>query len=394
MRAGYRPSFASDLMTTVTGETSAAAAHWNQPYSQQHETVKRLSLPTGENKPSWGALFGAASAAYLFVAPFQRSASWDEWVWTGIAFATFLFLYVIGVLYWSRRAVVLRVCIALATLAVAFTAYRPSGIIFFTYVATLGPFAFGGRLAGSVAIVLGAAAVILLEWWLRWPPSSFPYTFAIVSILLGGAMTVVARQQAAIARILKAAERERIARDLHDILGHTLSVIIVKSELAGRLLDRDPNRARREIEEVERISRGALSEVREAIAGYRAGNLATEFDRARSTLETAGIVVDHRCESDGMPVAHERVLVLVLREAVTNVLRHAHAKRCRMSVQRTDDAYQLEVEDDGRGGVRQEGSGMRGIRERVAAIGGRVSWSDGPGTLLTITVPVPDRSEA
>jgi two-component system sensor histidine kinase DesK len=215
-----------------------------------------------------------------------------------------------------------------------------------------------------------------------------PYVVAIEAVLVGAAITLVARQQIALRQILKTAERERIARDLHDILGHTLSVITLKSELASRLLDHDPRRAKAEIEDVERISRNALSEVREAIVGYHAGDLIAEFDRAKSTLETAGIVVERHCEAAGMPVAQERVLALVLREAVTNVLRHAQAKRCRMTLQKTDTAYRLEVRDDGRGGVHQEGLGMRGIRERVAAIGGNVSWNAGPGTELTITVPI------
>ena len=123
-------------------------------------------------------------------------------------------------------------------------------------------------------------------------------------------------------------------------------------------------------------------------SGYRTGNLLAELDHATSTLEAAGIVVERQCEAVTMPVTQERVLALVLREAVTNVLRHAHARRCRMTLQETGGVYQLEIRDDGRGGTHQEGMGMRGIRERVAAIGGDVSWSPGPGTVLTIVVPM------
>jgi len=206
--------------------------------------------------------------------------------------------------------------------------------------------------------------------------------------MVGGAITVVTRQQMAVARIHKIAERERIARDLHDILGHTLSVIILKSELAGRLLEQDPRRAKTEIDDVERISRNALSEVREAVLGYRAGDLLAEFDRAISTLQTAGVVVERSYEAVAMPAAQERVLALALREAVTNVLRHAQATHCRITLRETGGVYQLVLRDDGRGGVHREGMGMRGIRDRVAAIGGTALWNAGPGTELTITVPV------
>jgi two-component system, NarL family, sensor histidine kinase DesK len=351
--------------------------------------MKWPELPTGENKPPWGALFGAASMAYIFVGPYRADAAPAEWLWTGFVFACFLVLYTIGVVFWSQRRIVLRVCIALALLGVAFAAYRPSGIIFFVYVAALGPFAAGGRIGAAAAIVLLAALAILAQWQLFWPPAPFPYVFASVAIVLGAALTIVARQRATLARLHKTAERERIARDLHDILGHTLSVVVLKSELASRLVDEDAPRARKEIEEVERIARQALAEAREAIAGYRSGDLRAEFERAGKTLATAGIAVDGDCESVSMPAAHERALALVLREAVTNVIRHAQASRCHMKLSCTDGAYRLEVGDDGRGGTLREGMGMQGIRERVSALGGTATWraSATRGTTLVVTVP-------
>jgi two-component system sensor histidine kinase DesK len=351
--------------------------------------MKWPELPTGENKPPWGALFGAASMAYLFVAAYRADAAPAEWFWTGLAFACFLALYAIGVVFWSQRRIVLRVCIGLALIGTAFTAYRPSGIIFFVYIAALGPFAAGGRVARSATIVVLAGLAILGQWHLFWPPAAFPYVFAIVAVVLGAALTVVARQRATLARFHKTAERERIARDLHDILGHTLSVVILKSELASRLVEQDTRRARKEIEEIERISREALADVREAIAGYRSGDLRAEFERAGATLATAGIAVDGDCESMSMPAAHERALALVLREAVTNVIRHAQASRCRVNLSLTDGSYRLEVGDDGRGGVLREGMGMQGIRERVRALGGTATWSAAAprGTTLVVTVP-------
>ncbi len=349
--------------------------------------MKWPNLPTGENKPAWAGLFGAVSLAYLFWDPYQTGASWIEWFWTSLTFATFLVLITVGLIYWSSKRVVLRVCLAMAAIAVIFSAYRPGGIFLFVWVAGFAPLAVGGSIAGSAASIGGLVVLILAEWWLFWPPALTPFVIAGETILVGGAITLIRRQQIGVKEILKTAERERIARDLHDILGHTLSVITLKSELAGRLLERDPARAKSEIEAIERISRAALSEVREAIAGYRAGDLIGELDRAKTTLETAGIAVERHGEASGMPIAHEQVLALVLREAVTNILRHAHAKHCRITLQQTDGAYRLEVRDDGRGGVHQEGLGMRGIRERVAAIGGNVTWNAGPGTELAITLP-------
>jgi two-component system sensor histidine kinase DesK len=350
--------------------------------------MKWLKLPSGPEKPAWAGLFGCVSMAYVFVDPYQNDAALLEWLWTGLAFAIFLALATLGAIYWADRQVMKRVCLALAALAAAFTAYRPSGVFYFVFVAAFGPLAVGGSLISSAAISAGAALAIGAEWWLFWPPTAMPYVAAGEALLVGGAITFVARQQVALRRALKIAERERIARDLHDILGHTLSVIILKSELASRLVERDPTRAKGEIESVERVARNALSEVREAIVGYRAGDLAAELERAKSTLETAGIAAEYDHGPVSMPVAHERVLALVLREAVTNVVRHAQATSCHVTLKEACGVYRLEVRDDGRGGDHREGLGMRGIRERVAAIGGTASWNAGPGTELTITVPI------
>jgi two-component system, NarL family, sensor histidine kinase DesK len=185
------------------------------------------------------------------------------------------------------------------------------------------------------------------------------------------------------------AERERIARDLHDVLGHTLSVIVLKSELAGRLVERDPQRAAHEIADVEKTARTALKEVREAIGGYRSQGLAAEVEMARNTLQTAGVAL--ACESTlpKLTVAEETVLCLALREAVTNIVRHAHATQCRMRFATTEDRFHsLRVEDDGPNPVKQEGNGLRGMRERVQSLGGRFSISSEHGTTLLVELPV------
>lgn len=350
--------------------------------------MQGFKLPTGADKPSWSGWFGVVPIAYVFVDPWQKGATWIEWLLTSVAFVTFLVLFTIGSIYWARKDVMRRVCAAIAALAIAFTAYRPSGVIFFVFIAAFAPLATGGRIVASGTIIIAAALASVAESAWLWPPTFLPTVIAIQSLLIGAAITVVIRQQTGVRQALKTAERERIARDLHDILGHTLSVIILKSELASRSFERDPQRSKAEIDDVLRISRNALAEVREAITGYRTGNLKSEFERAQSTLETAGVAVERTCEPIDMPAAQERVLALVLREAVTNVVRHAQAKRCRLTLQRTEQTHRMAISDDGRGGTHREGMGMRGIRERVAAIGGEVSWNAGMGTELVVTVPL------
>jgi two-component system sensor histidine kinase DesK len=196
-----------------------------------------------------------------------------------------------------------------------------------------------------------------------------------------------------IENLAKVAERERIARDLHDVLGHTLSVITLKSELAGKLMDRDPERAGREIREVENISRQALSEVRDAIRGYRSQGLVAELAQAKATLETAGVTV--QCDAATtlqLPAMQESVLSLAVREGVTNVVRHANARNCRVRIEQQNGTCRLEIADDGQGFITMEGNGLRGMRERVEMLGGTLDRRNKSGTTLTITLPLKEVS--
>ncbi len=194
--------------------------------------------------------------------------------------------------------------------------------------------------------------------------------------------------QSEVEHLAKVAERERIARDLHDLLGHTLSLITLKAELARKLVDRDPQRAKQEMQDVEKTSRAALADVREAISGYRGEGLATELIRARKTLETAGIAVDSDLAELPLSPAQETVLALALREAITNVVRHAQARRCSVQLRRENDVCTLEIADNGRGADAPEGNGLRGMRERLEALGGSLQRQTQAGTRLVIHLPL------
>jgi two-component system sensor histidine kinase DesK len=301
-----------------------------------------------------------------------------------------------------------KVCVGMALLAVSFTVIRPEGVFFFVIAIAFSSFAVEGHIPKALAIQAGLLAVMYTEWWLLpTRPTSVGagvwqsgvvllYIVTANAVLVGLGTLFVVRQQIALRQVHKATERERIARDLHDILGHTLSVITVRAELAGRLVERDPVRAKAEIEAVEQVSREALAEVREAIAGYWGKGVADEIERARSALEAAGIAFEARGLRQGMSPAQERVLGMALREGVTNVLRHSGAKRCLVSVVSENGSVRLEVRDDGRGmgattGSAGEGMGMRGIRERVGALGGDASWRSDAGTVLTVRIPAVGR---
>jgi two-component system, NarL family, sensor histidine kinase DesK len=193
------------------------------------------------------------------------------------------------------------------------------------------------------------------------------------------------RSQEEVARVAKIAERERIARDLHDLLGHTLSVIVLKSELASRLSSKNPQKAALEISEVERIARDALQEVRSAVRGYRSAGLEAELQNVRLACEAANIKLEVWTVPLELSWQQEQALALALREATTNAVRHSEAKTLWVSLESGHRQVRLSVWDDGAGQI-LEGNGIRGIRERMASIGGRLEL-DRQNKGFTVTAP-------
>jgi two-component system sensor histidine kinase DesK len=163
----------------------------------------------------------------------------------------------------------------------------------------------------------------------------------------------------------------------------------LKAELAGRLLAEQQNvqRAATELDEIESTSRDALTEIRRTILGDCTETMDAEFERARATLRTAGIDVECRREALYLDSMHEGILGLALREAVTNIVRHAAARKCSIHLHHIQNAYVLEVQDDGHGGNGGEGFGLRGMRERIEAMGGSVLREISAGTRLTVRLP-------
>lgn len=328
----------------------------------------------------------------IFIAPAQSGAAW-QWAATAAGGAVFLAAYFRA--HWLTGRRVLPMIGVLCVLALAFAPWNRAGATFFVYAASFAGRVGPRRRAVEVigAIVLAASATALLA---QHPLEFWGYA-AVFSALVGGInlhAAGVARTNARlrlaqdeVRHLAAVAERERIARDLHDVLGHTLSLIVLKSQLASKLAERDPQRAAREIRDVEQVSRKALAEVREAIRGYR-GTLDDEIGRARSLLRAGGIHAELAIQLLPMARAVEEALALALREAVTNTVRHAAASTCTVRLSAANGVCTLVVEDDGRGGIGAEGHGLRGMRERVEVLGGSVAWRCGRGTTLTVTVPL------
>jgi two-component system sensor histidine kinase DesK len=190
-----------------------------------------------------------------------------------------------------------------------------------------------------------------------------------------------------LARHAVAEERLRFARDLHDLLGHSLSLIALKSELAGRLAGRDPARARDEMADVEAAARRALAEVRDAVSGYRQVSLGQALVEARSALSAAGIALRFPTGGEVLPGPVDAVFGWVVREAVTNALRHSGATTVTVTLDADGDLATLDVADDGRGSVAPPGAGLSGLAERVQRLGGELETSGADGFRLTARLP-------
>ncbi|MBV8518468.1 MAG: sensor histidine kinase [Acidobacteria bacterium] len=327
--------------------------------------------------------------------PFYTShSSTRDWLLILGATAVFTVLYFRG--YWARGRELVLVAAMMTALGVALWPMSYAAGAFFVYAAGCIGTNATTRHAASGVIAIALLAVVEASF-LRY--TIFNAAWPVVFTLLVGAINIHYAQvgranarlrlaQDEIEHLAKVAERERIARDLHDLLGHTLSLVILKSELASKLADRDTERAREEIRDVERIARDALSQVRSAVAGYRSGGIDAELQHARAALGTAGVVLESNALSKPqLPPAHEAVLALALREAVTNIVRHAGARRCRITFDTRGDMLAMSIADDGRGGSAPFGNGLTGMRERVELLGGTLTRDGRDGTTLTVKLP-------
>jgi len=228
----------------------------------------------------------------------------------------------------------------------------------------------------GIPIVAGYAALsVLLPMWIWGEPANFSTAgaIAIIALAMFGFFAVLrshAELTAArteVARLATENERARIARDLHDLLGHSLTTITVKAQLAHRLSATDPDRAASEIAEVETLTRRTLADVRAAVSGYREVTLGNELAAAREVLRAAGITADLPGAIDAVSAEDDELFAWVVREGVTNVVRHSRARRCAVVL----GPRSIEISDDGQGGPAEcAGNGLYGLRERVAAAGG------------------------
>jgi two-component system sensor histidine kinase DesK len=350
-------------------------------------------------KSPWTDYVHLLWSGWIFVTPlFGSGFDWHWAAFTAGSFPIFVMLYVFYMAA-SRRAAQ-RYALGIAALGLALLPWYPSSTSYFIFGCVL----LRSRGVGVIRHMLGVAALSACYAAVAYF-SGYPWQLMVSMPMVAFIITTIINVETMneqhnaqlrlshdeVRRLAATAERERIGRDLHDLLGHTLSLITLKLELSRKLFDRDPEAARREITDAEKVARHALAEVRSAVTGIRATDLAAELASARLLLESTGVHLDYVLPALTLPLDMERALALILREAATNIARHAHATRALVSLEAADQWVRVVVSDDGRGGVGEDGNGLCGMRERVRALGGRmeIQSAKGQGTTVRIDLPMP-----
>ena len=366
-----------------------------------------------QRRPVWRRWFQLIWLVFLFfpvASLFERPRAALEY-----AYGLGLLAAFVGVFVWAfwlepwvtnpanppalRRASVWGVAVSYAVMLLLWPMIGGDGIGFLIYAGSFAGAQRSGWPTGVAVIVAVAVSFgLVVAQDVHWLTAGL---MSVLTLVAGAgnnfafqenlARQALHRSQEEVARIAKVAERERIARDLHDLLGHTLSVIVLKSELASRLAEKDPARAAQEIRDVERIARESLNEVRGAVRGYRSAGLEAELSNVALACEAARIKLELYVSPLELEWAQESALAFALREAITNVIRHSRANQCWVSLESRGPQVVLEVWDDAQGEI-FEGNGVRGLRERAEALGGSLRKQTSTGT-RGLAFSIPARAE-
>jgi len=353
-------------------------------------------------KSPWADSVHLLWSVWIFVTPlFDHGIAGYTRTWLLFTLASYpLFLLLFAKIQLAPQRTAYLYAWAIAVLCFALLPWYPSGLSYFVYGCVMLNHCRMRLRTQLVQLLLLNVMLVALAWRIGYPASILvimPASVIVISVIMlverinKEKDAALRLSQDEVRRLTTQAERERIGRDLHDLLGHTLSLVTLKSELARKLALADPPRAQREMDEVERVSRHALAEVRAAVTGMRRSDLAAELISARLMLEASNIAFDAEAPAAlGLPAETEASLALVLREAVTNIHRHARATTACVVFSRDTESFHMRISDNGRGGLAAHGNGISGMRERVHALGGSLAI-DSParrGTTLGVDVPL------
>ncbi|MCF6193748.1 MAG: sensor histidine kinase [Kangiellaceae bacterium] len=311
---------------------------------------------------------------------------------------TLLFLGVYFNSYWVSTKRVKWNILLILVLGTLLSQLTPGASVFFVYAG-----AFCCRLGNTKKAISGLIFIaiwIIAYSWL-FSMHSFFYVPAIVFTFMIGGINIYQHDidlkqqelilsQQEVRHLARTSERERIARDLHDLIGHTFSIITLKAELAGKLVGKNELQAKQEIKELENISRDALKQIREVVTGYRTSDLNTELAHAKYVLQSNEIVFDYQFDEFEMNEIINKELAIIIKEAVTNILKHSEASRASVVIHKTNLNIEMQIIDDGTGFSSKKenlGFGLKGISERVEKLSGKLVIESQSGTKLLVVLP-------
>lgn len=358
-----------------------------------HQLQGSLAFGGKDRMPLWVLIY----LGFLFLPLTAGGPNRAHWlVPTLLSVVVFLALYLPS----YQKGAKLGKTVGIALLGFALAPLNGFASVYLVYSAALAPFVFE-RFRTALLFTVAILLVQVVECALASIPQSVAALTAVISIAtcIGNRFWVdtykknaqLRMSQEEIRRLATLAERERIGRDLHDLLGHTLSMIAIKSELAEKLVSRDVESAAREIADVKSIAREALKEVRMAVSGFRAAELEGELAAARALLGSSGVELTTPRLDMALPADVENSVAMIVREAVTNIHRHAGARHAAIELHNDTGAVVLVVRDDGKGGVVRRGNGLSGIGERVSQLAGTLEITSvpGKGTVVSARLPLP-----
>lgn len=332
--------------------------------------------------------------SFLFFPFFIEAQPIENWVVTVSSAVFFVALYFW--VYWQDSKLGLVGVLIMCALGSIVVDYSPGSSVFFVYA---GAFAFkAGSPKKSLVTLVLIIAYIGLYSYIRALHPFFAFPAMFFTTLIGG-INIYQREmekknkllklsQEELSRVAATAERERIARDLHDLIGHTLSMITMKAQLANKLADRDIGAAKRELADLEKISRETLSDVRDAVTGFKSRDFDAELANAKAVLQSSDIQFDVKAGECELPQALNSTLALALRELVTNVVRHSNATLVKLALRNNGDVVTFTFSDNGQVSQTTLGNGLIGLQERVEQARGQFELDTSAGFTIVIRMPL------
>lgn len=377
--------------TSTTGRLSHSGARMRRPVWMTQAWVPHQY---GKAPYFWLLSFAMFGWRYLQSPPGVAE-------WAGILLSLILFLPAYFYSFWADEKKLIACIMLSACLSYVWAPVNVGSSSFLIFSAAMcARFSSERRAYLAVGVLLSVTMLVSLAFQFSvyfWMPALIFSVPCAVGSVMGERQLktnqLLARKQEEVEFLAAVAERERIARDLHDLLGHSLSLITLKAALAKKLLSRDVTACQQELQDIEDSARLALSEVRAAVTGYRITGFEQELQSAHKALAAAHIRVETEIDLGLLPKAAENIICFALREAVTNVLRHSQSSLCKIQAHTHQDQLYLHINDDG---FREHptppplklGSGLRGMRERVEAYGGQWRAFTQQGLHIDIQLPL------